>query len=170
MRLRMRILAMTNLVCSLLVGCVADGGTGVPPTSPISRLDQTGGCGDIRLDAWSTSRSASFRAVLPKMIDVVEPQATATLHVGDAGVTISLDLGQQLQSEACPDYGEPDTVIDQRFTAVSGTVEVELRPSSGEYPTASAVFQDLVLRDEQGAELEIEHFEILDAMVGWLAG
>lgn len=154
------------LVSCLLVGCANEGVSG---SSVLSSLDKTGGCAGIRFDAWSTDRTASL--MLYVELDAFSGPMTKTFDASELTIA-TLNVGQNLQTEACPDYGEGTAVVDEAYRATAGTLEVELGapPPNDGSPKASGTLDGFRFETEDGATLTIDHFEIVDATVGWLAG
>lgn len=94
-------------------------------------------------------------------------------RVGDEGIDVSMEVGQNLGQLVCNDVVEKEPVVERVYAGISGSVELTLTSVEGadpSFPTAEARITDLVLQGEDGTVIEVDEVVFGPAPVGWYAG
>ena len=93
-----------------------------------------------------------------------------------SAVRVSLVVGRMLSAGYCTDISMPGVRVDGDAPAVSGTVDLVVRPDAGGFKPGShadVTVRDIVFEIVQGGEVQhwrIDLFELHDISVGWFAG
>lgn len=140
---------------------------------------KSGGCGDVFM--WATTEDDTFAVVVDwreaatKAVEAGSFDETVSLP--DPDVSVSLQVGTMLSAGFCTDIaGMPGHRVDGNAPAVSGTVELAVRPNGDElFDTAQAdlTLHDVVFDVTVGGEAQqwrVEQLELRDILVGWFAG
>ena len=156
------------------------GDTGAKIIDVASELTRSGGCSDISLYAYSSDDTLllNFATDEELLIQAHEGGGAPTVHTfsaPDAGLRrFELLVGVALSYPMCNDVSIPDTVIEDTYLAVSGTVTLTVTPDgkpkawdhSGD---AEATFTDVLFENGAGDQLHISELTISER-VGWLPG
>ncbi len=166
-------------VCDEVGECVAQTGdictgTTLGPSFE-DGLTSTFGCGDVYLyavdDADTVLMSLSAIDLIEMSNGAEEPQQYV-LDLADGGaLSLTVDVGQYASAYACNDAIENEPVITESWTAVSGTVVIDLGvPDEFGNTLASATITDVVIETGVGEQLTVASFTFPETFVGWLPG
>lgn len=166
-------------VCDGAGMCVEQGGEvcAGPSLEPMFEvgLSSTYGCGDIFMYAVNDNDTVMLSLVDSELIAMTEaamaPQQFM-LDFADGGtLSLTVDVGQNVDEYACNDAISVKPVITESWTAVSGTVVFDVDvPDEFGNATASATLTDVVIETSAGDQLTVGSFSFTDINVGWLPG
>jgi hypothetical protein len=157
--------------------------TGTPTAPPAdfeieaAQFVTTGGCGDAFL--WATN-AAGTAAITIEWSGAAseawaEDEFTDTQELPNPEITVSVVEGSQLSSYYCNDIRMPGQGPTSTIEAVTGTVELTVRPSREGFEPAGQA--DLRLSDVTfevglgaGETWHLDELVIENVSVGWLAG
>ena len=144
----------------------------------LSVLDRPGGCADLVMTFGSTDGSLnlvfSSSSGLAQAAYDDGTSASLTLDLATSG-SLVLQQGNRVTDLTCNDAFTGDEVVDTEWTAVSGTLEVEVVTDGvhedwDAYPgTGTITLEDVVLEADGAESVSVESLS-WSAAVGWLPG
>jgi hypothetical protein len=165
----------------LIAACASPPGPTVTPVGRVfSQADftTTGGCGDVF--AYATSGDDTMSVT----VDWRGAASTAwaaggfngTKQIPNGGLDVTLNVGRQLSALYCTDIMMQVPHADGTAHAMSGKVDITVRPDVGGFRPSSRAdvsLHGVVFEVIQGTEVEhwrIDDLVLEDVSVGWLAG
>jgi hypothetical protein len=128
------------------------------------QLTETGGCGDARL--FASDGGTTF--VLVDIDGVIDGGDVQSFTLPDPAVAIALQVGHNLDNQACTDVMENDTTIDASWDATEGRLNLTLAPDNGGSRDATVQMIDVVFGDDDPAR-SIDYLEFV-ATIGVFPG
>lgn len=120
-------------------------------------LTNTGACGDARFYA----HDGGTTMVLLDMTGVIDGGPVQNYTLPDPAAPLVLQVGTNLDNQACTDVIENATNIQDSWAATSGQITITLAPTSADPPTPDATLQliDVVFGDDD-PERSLAYFEV----------
>lgn len=155
------------------------------PDYPLNKLNwaddlvQTGGCADMELYAVDEADSAMLLFQAPGVVAQTLELGTTQAFDWDLpaeGATLELTEGDRVSDATCDDVIENDgPQVRRTWQAVAGQASLTVVPiQDGEAweveADATLLLLDVILEDEEGAQVGLPSFTFTSTRVGWLPG
>ncbi|MEP7379225.1 MAG: hypothetical protein ABI725_06625 [Chloroflexota bacterium] len=144
----------------------------------VARLTSIGGCGDVFIQAITADGTAAITIQWGGAATAAwaDREFNETAQIPDGQAKVFLVVGHELTRFYCTDIGWPGAEEVTSTPAITGSVELVVRPDRARFRPAGSA--DLRLSDVSfkvmiGSEEEIWHLDELvieNVPVGWLAG
>jgi len=142
------------------------------------QLSEYGGCGDVSLRALAPGGAMELAFGGPALAELAHQMSapqSRMFALPDAEVTLVLKIGACLGGEFCNDTpAEPPEQVDHQYTAVRGTLTLEVTPTGVatefSFPADAVLhLEDVVLETDGLRDVTISSLSV-SAGVGWFPG
>ena len=155
-----------------------------PPTGPVyDNFDDDvdwlhGGCSDVSIYSRNSDDTLGlFFSSSGQVATVQEAEANLTFQLDLASdeASVVVQAGEYITDIACNDVVIQDPIIDEHWTAISGTAQlsIDYDENGGDFDTnapATLILFDVMLVNDVGDQVHLDHFGPAQVYVGWLPG